>query len=86
MLVNLSTTDKILEDLILTEYPGKIFEDQVSKTDNGERKPYCFSGLEYEELTKFLINYLGYKFEIIEPATGRIIEDDRNFINPYFYH
>ncbi len=86
MLVDLLTSEKILEDLILAEYPGKIFKDQVSKTEKDNKKIYCFSKLEYEELTKFLINYSVYEFKIIEPSTGKFIGDNRNFINPYFYH
>lgn len=86
MTVDLLTSDKILEELILTEYPGKIFADHVSKTDKGKRKIYCFSKLEYEELMKFLINYSFYEFKIVKHSTGRFIEDNRNFINPYFYH
>lgn len=86
MIVDLLTSEKILGDLILTEYPGKIFENQVSKTNKGKRKIYCFSKLEYKELMKFLITYSFYEFKIMEDSTERFIEDDRKFINPHFYH
>lgn len=86
MFVNLSTPEKILENLILTKYPGNIFKDQISKTEKGDEKIYCFSKLEYEELMEFLINYSACEFKIMEHSTGRFIEDNRNFINPHFYH
>lgn len=86
MIVDLLTSEKILGDLILTEYPGKIFKNQVSKIEKDDEIIYCFSKLEYEELTKFLINYSVYEFKIMDHSKGRFIEDNRNFINPYFYH
>lgn len=86
MLVDLSATERALEDLMLSEYPEKIFGNQVTKTGEGKNKVYGFLGLDYDVLARFLTEFPSYRFVILEHSTGRIIETDRNFNNPYFYH
>lgn len=86
MLVDLLTLEKDLEDLMLSEYPGILKEEQIVKSKKGERKVYSFFGLEYEELTSFLAECKGYNFWIFEHTTKRFIEDNREFINHGYYH
>ena len=45
MIVDLVTRERELEDLMLKEYAGKIFEDQVAKSGEGEDKIFHFLGL-----------------------------------------
>ena len=81
MLVDFSTTEKNLEDLMLAEYPGKIFEDQIKKVGEGKKKTYYFLSLDYEELSKFLttLSNKDYKFKILEHKTKRLIESNSDF-------
>lgn len=86
MPVDLVTREKKLESLMLEEYPGKIFGGQVAKSGEGEDKVFYFLGLDYGELTKFLTQHPYCKFRILKHSTGREIENNRNFINPEFFH
>ena len=87
MLVNLFTPGRDLEDLMLSEYPEKIFGDQIAELNLEDgSKLYVFFKLDYKELVKFLTQYPDYEFRILEHPTGRFIEDYRNFNNPHFYH
>ena len=86
MLVDLSTTERDLEDLMLSEYPEILKGEQIVKSREGKNKVYCFLGLDYRVLTEFLIQQPYCKFTILEHSTERVIETNRNFNNPYFYH
>ena len=74
-LVNLITNNPKIEDLILTEYPGRIFERQCLKVGNRNSRTYLFINLDEETLHKFLrserINPLEY--EII--PSHKVISD-----------
>ncbi len=64
-IVNLVTRSKILEDLILSEYPGLLFKEQIEKKGEGEDKIYLFRNLDYNELNMFLSKELkNYGFMI----------------------
>ena len=52
-IVNLVTESRALEDLMLSQYPGLLFEWQVRKEGDGEEKRYIFVGLDYRELSFF---------------------------------
>jgi len=81
MLVDLYTTERDLEGLMLEEYPGLLFDNQIGVMRLEQGKIYGFLGLNYKELTKFLTEFSGHKFVIIEHATERFIADDHNFNN-----
>ena len=88
MLVDFSTTEKNLEDLMLSEYPGKIFKEQIKKIGEGENKTYRFFGLDYRKLSYFLMIFFDetYEFKIFEHKTGKLIEDNNIFPEPFYCH
>ena len=88
MIVDLITSERDLEGLMLSEYPGKIFRNQIAELGEGKNKTYSFIGLDYNELTAFLMNFFDdeYEFKIFEHKTKRLIEDNRNFSGYHYYH
>ncbi|PIO07552.1 hypothetical protein COU59_03285 [Candidatus Pacearchaeota archaeon CG10_big_fil_rev_8_21_14_0_10_34_12] len=73
MIVNLVTKSKVLEDLMLSEYPGLLFEWQIKKVGDEENKKYIFTNLDYRELNLFLAGRKDY-FTIYESESKRFIE------------
>lgn len=71
-LVNLFTHSIELEDLILSKYPGKIFENQHHVDSTEKTKLYCFFDLSYNQLTKFL-NGKNYEYELRNSKSGEIV-------------
>ena len=88
MLVDLVTPEKDLENFMISEYPRKIFDDQIAKFGEGKNETYLFIGLDYMELTVFLMDFFGdeYEFNIFEHKTKRLIENNHNFINHNYRH
>jgi len=86
MLVDLSTTEKDLESLMLSEYPGKLFGAQIVKSGEGASKVYSFLRLDYEELTIFLLKNPNHGFKIIDSSTRRVIENSHYFFNNGYCH
>lgn len=71
-LVDLFTHEKELEDLILSEYPGKLFENPHHIDDTEEQKLYCFYDLPLSKLKKFL-NGKNYEYELRNSKTGEVV-------------
>lgn len=71
--VDLFTYSKELEDIMLAEYPGKIFENQHEIDETEENKMYCFYNLNRKELIDFLKEHkTKYEYEIMNSETGSI--------------
>lgn len=74
-LVDLITTDKELEEIMLVEYPGKITEEKYCKINKeAGKKEYCFLNLNYSQLSRFLIQYFGICNFRIQDKKGKIIK------------
>jgi len=76
MKVDLFTSSIDLQDIVLSGYPGEIFEEQVN-VDNSDVYNgclYCFYDLEYKELAEFLKKYKKYGYEIRDSSSGNFIE------------
>ncbi|MBD3164182.1 hypothetical protein GF323_03215 [Candidatus Woesearchaeota archaeon] len=75
-LVDLFTADKLLEDIMLSKYPGIIKECQhVIDTSGYRTKSYCFLNLEKEQLYKFMEEYKDkFEYQIRDSQTGRVIQ------------
>ena len=86
MLVDLVTSEKIMEDLMLESYPGTMRENQIEKKGEGKNKVFYFLGLDYKELTSFLLGCESYNFQIFEHTTKKFIENNHNFINSKYRH
>lgn len=54
---SLRTTSSLLEDLMLSSYPGKITEEQYSREETEKGTIYKFTGLNKNELISFLRDY-----------------------------
>ena len=61
--VILSTTRKDLEDLMLSEYPGRIFQHQCRKYKIERQRIFHFYNLSYDTLKKFLDDR-NFKYDI----------------------
>ena len=86
MLVDLSTTEKDLESLMLSEYPGRLREKQIVKSGEGASKVYSFLRIDYGKLTIFLLKNPSHGFKIIDSSTRRVIENSHNFFNNGYCH
>lgn len=90
MLVDLLTTEEDLEGLMLAEYPGEISgeisREQITKIGEDVINVYSFLGLNYNELSYFLIVFFdkSYEFKIFEHQTKRLIEDNNSFSEPFY--
>ena len=75
-LVDLSTTDKEFEDIMLKEYPDTIFEEQHQKNNSdAQNKVYCFCRLNYAVLFGFLSKHRdNYEFGVYDAEKGELIE------------
>ena len=73
--VDLFTTSREFDSIILGSYPGTIFEDQYKKDKtNPKQTMFCFYDLNFSELWRFLPEYRGeYEFEIRNSKTGCVI-------------
>ena len=74
-LVDLATTDKCLEDVMIREYTGRITGKQyiVDKSDL-DTKVYRFFNLEKEVLLDFLEKYgLIYEYKVLKSSDGKPI-------------
>jgi len=74
-MVDLFTTNKDFESIILEEFTGLIFEDEDKvDTSDPQEKLYCFYNLDYSDLIRFIPQYREkYNFEIRD-ETGKFIE------------
>jgi len=71
--VDLFTHSRELEDLILSEYPGTIFENQHYIDDSKKEKTYCFYDLDYAVLRDFLSSLEEkYSFELRD-RKGKVV-------------
>lgn len=77
--VDLFTTSPNLEDLMVRSYPGELFEDQFSKSEDPDGKVYGFIGLHEPLLVSFLkhletTNKItnSEQYEIRDHSTGEI--------------
>ena len=84
MIVDLFTHSKEIQDIIIKDYPEKIFPDKQYYEDtslNQEPKLYCFYELELEFLQPLLDEKcIQYEYEIRDSETGDIL--DVNFPFP----
>ena len=65
MTADLFTPSRDLEDIMLREYPGRIYEWQYYQGTSQGEKIYCFFELEKNELLGFVSQYKGvYDYEI----------------------
>jgi hypothetical protein len=53
-LVSIETPDRDLDELMLQEYPGRIFEKNRKVRTIGNKKSYCYYGIEKREFEKFI--------------------------------
>lgn len=66
---DLMTTSRELEDLVLKEYPGRIFEHQIMKIPFGEKKAYIFTGLDQDVLFDFLDKHgQAFRYNVVGSA------------------
>ena len=90
MKVDIFTSSRELEDLIISSYSGTLFEDQIDKkidtSDPDSPCLFCFYDLEFEALRK-LLYYLGYEYEIIKSSSGEIlcVSDTEGYNAPYLF-
>ena len=64
-LVTVETPDRDFDELILQEYPGRIFEKNRKVRVTGNKKSYCYYGLkrkEFEEFVSSKPDVFSYKF------------------------
>ncbi len=87
-LVDLATLDPNLEDIMITDYPGKITEDQhVIDTLDPDAKVYRFLLLDKKTLLAFLRKYLFYEYAILDAENGspifinKLVDNHRNHLS-----
>lgn len=64
-LVTVETPDRDFDELILQEYPGRIFEKNRKVRTLGNKKSYCYYGLsrkEFEDFVSSKPDIFSYKF------------------------
>ncbi len=71
-LVDLFTHSIELEDFILSQYPGKLFENQHHVDTSEPERLYCFYNLNNKTLEEFLKGK-NYEYEIRDSETGDYI-------------
>ena len=73
--VDLATLDKDLEDIMINDYPGKMFGNQHYIDTPTDDKIYRFFNLEKNTLLEFLGNYKhSFRYEVLDSETGELIE------------
>jgi len=78
--VDLATHDPALDELILTEYPPKLFPDEQRHVDDirdtgvtALDKTYRYFDLDYQSITKFLEGR-NFEYELVDSKTGRSVK------------
>lgn len=75
--VNLFTSSRELDDLMLAEYPGRILESQHHVVRHGDKKLYFVFDLHEAELLNFLESYRKpCEYEVRGGRTGRLLKDN----------
>jgi hypothetical protein len=71
-IVDLFTHDRDLEDLMLSEFPGKIFPEQYEKDTTENPHLFCFYGLDYMSVSDFLKNK-NFEYELKDSSSGKLV-------------
>ena len=75
MLVDLFTTSRNLQDLIISEYPEKIGEEQISIDSSLDKRVYCFLDLNYQVIKGLLEKVAkNHAYELRDSETGDIVK------------
>jgi hypothetical protein len=77
MKVDLFTYSADLQEIVINEYPGKIFEEQMRIEDFnlGNLRLYCFYNLDSSDLMEFIKKYDEYDYEIRNSSNGEFVKD-----------
>ena len=85
MFVDFFTTEKELEDLMLSKYQGRLFPSQIKKIEDDYHGTYVYSffKVDYGKLAQLLLDGFdeNREFMILQHGSRRLIEDNSNFIN-----
>lgn len=74
-LVDMFTWSEDLQDIILTEYPYKLMEDQISVDKDAEGTVYQFFDLKKDEILPFLKELPPlHEYELRDSKTGKVVE------------
>ena len=77
---DLFTTNKYLETIMLEQYPGRMYENQIKKdTTDPQKKIYSFYDLDLFVLSSFLDKCPMFQYEIRNSETGQylIVNDQK---------
>lgn len=75
MRIDLYTTSRDLQDLILTEYEEALFEEQTSVDESSPNsKVFCFFNLDYNLIINFLKNHPHLEYELRESQTKKVVQ------------
>jgi hypothetical protein len=57
--ISIETPDIDFDELMLQEYPGRIFEKNRKVRKRGDSKLFCYYGLKQNEFNEFISKYKG---------------------------
>lgn len=76
--VDLYTSSRDLEDLMLTKFPGVIKSSQVAKLKIKQARAYSFLELDGQKLREFLSYYNSFPYKIVNAQTKELVEEKRD--------
>lgn len=76
--VDLYTSSRDLEDLMLAKFPGVIKGSQVAKLKIKQDRAYSFAELDGQKLREFLTYYDSFPYKIVNSQTKEIVEEKKD--------
>ena len=76
--VDLYTSSRDLEDLMLKQFPGVIKASQVGKLKIGKARAYSFAELDGQKLKEFLNFYDSFPYKIVDSQTKELVEEKKD--------
>lgn len=76
--VDLYTSSRDLEDLMLTQFPGIIKGSQVNKLKIGSERAFGFLEVDGKKLKEFLTYYDSFPYKLVDSQTKELIEEKKD--------
>jgi hypothetical protein len=75
--MDIETEDRNMDELMLQEYPGRIFEKNRKVRLKGTKRIYCYFGLQRDKFEEFVSKYKGRFSYKIHKFLGFPSESDK---------